>query len=112
MSALNQMSLKTSLRSFVRSPALALTIALTLAPGTGALTTTVGVVRAALWRPPPFPDAHRIGMLFLERNPRGESPRRERWSFARYALLAQSQDVFGHVASYSPAALTVSTTPG
>lgn len=106
------MSLPTSLRSLVRTPALALTIAFTLTPGTGAQTTTVGVVRAALWRQPPFPDAHRIGMLFPERNPRDESPRRERWSFARYALLAQSQDVFWHVASYSPAALTVSATPG
>jgi putative ABC transport system permease protein len=105
------MSLPTSIRSLARTPALALTIVLTLALGTGALTTTFGVVRAALWRQPPFPDAGRIGMLYLERNPQGEAPRRERWSFTRYALLAQSQDVFEQVASYSPGALTVST-PG
>jgi putative ABC transport system permease protein len=86
-----------------------LTIVLTLATGTGALTTTFAVVNAALWRQPPFPEADRLAMLYLERNPRGETPRRERWSFARYELLARSQDVFESVASYSPSALTVST---
>jgi putative ABC transport system permease protein len=105
------MNFATTLRSLSRTPALALAIVLTLALGTGVLTTTFGVVNAALWRQPPFPDADRLAMLFLERNPQGESPRRERWSFARYALLAQSQDIFEDIASYSPGALTLST-PG
>ncbi len=105
------MNLSTTLRSLTRTPALALAIVSTLALGTGVLTTTFGVVNAALWRQPPFPDADRLAMLFLERNPQGESPRRERWSFARYAMLAQSQDIFVRIASYSPGALTLST-PG
>ena len=105
------MTLATTFRSLRRTPALALAIVLTLTLGIGALTTTFSVVNAALWRQPPFPDADRLAMVFLERNPRGELPRRERWSFARYALLAQQQDIFEHLASYSPGALTVST-PG
>jgi hypothetical protein len=44
----------------------------TLALGVG-VTITFGVVRAALWRQPPFPDAGRLAMLFLQRNPRGEA---------------------------------------
>lgn len=102
------MTLPTTLRSLARTPGLALAISLTLALGTGALTTTFAVVNAALWRQPPFPNADRLAMLYLQRNEQGEPPRQERWSFARYQLLARSQDVFEHVASYSPGALTVS----
>lgn len=105
------MTAQAHLRSLARSPALVLTVVLTLALGTGALATTFSVVNGALWRQPPFPNAERLAMLYLERNPRGEAPRRERWSFARYELLAQSQEVFESVASYSPGALTLSS-PG
>src|SRR5918995_6872302 len=99
MSAFHIMALPGTLRSLSRTPSLALTVALTVALGTGALTTTFAVVNAALWRQPPFPDADRLAMLYLQRNERGELPRQERWSFARYQLLAKSQDVFEHVAS-------------
>ena len=104
------MLLKNALRSLSHARALAITVALTLALGVGALTVTFGVVNAALWRQPPFPDAGRLTMLFLQRNPAGEPPRRERWSFARYTMLAQQQDVFEHVASYAPGSLTLSGT--
>jgi putative ABC transport system permease protein len=104
------MLLKNALRSLTHARALAITVALTLALGVGALIVTFGVVNAALWRQPPFPDAGRLTMLFLERNPAGELPRRERWSFARYTMLAQQQDVFEQVASYAPGSMTLSTT--
>jgi hypothetical protein len=83
-------------------------VALTIASGVAALTITFGVVNAALFRQPPFPDADRMAMLFLQRNPSGEPPRRERWSFARFELLRDAQQSFEYVASYSPGALTVS----
>jgi predicted permease len=102
------MTAATTFRSIARTRGLAISVALTLALGVGALTITFGVVHAALWRQPPFPDAGRLAMLFLQRNPRGEPPQRERWSFARYNLLTQSQDVFEQVASYSPGSLTLS----
>ena len=103
------MLLRNALRSLVNTRALSITVALTLALGVGALIITFGVVNAALWRQPPFPDAERLTMLFLQRNPEGESPRRERWSFVRYSMLAEQQDVFDHVASYAPGSLTLSS---
>ena len=102
------MPLSITLRSLARNRALSLAVMVTLAIGVAALTITFGVVNAALWRPPPFPEADRIAMLFLQRNEQGEPPRQERWSFARFKLLAETQDVFEQVASYSPGALTVS----
>lgn len=98
----------TTLRSLGRARALSMTVVLTVAFGVAALTVTFGVVNAALFRQPPFVEADRLTMLFLERNPAGEPQRRERWSFARYEMLAQSQQVFEHVASYSPGAMTIS----
>jgi putative ABC transport system permease protein len=103
------MLVRNALRSLVHARALTITVALTLALGVGALIITFGVVNAALWREPPFPEARRLTMLYLQRNPEGESPRRERWSFARYSMLAKQQDMFEHVASYAPGSLTLSS---
>jgi putative ABC transport system permease protein len=102
------MPIPATLRSLARARALSITVAVTLALGVAALTTTFGVVNAALFRQPPFDDAGRLAMLYLQRNPEGEPPRLERWSFARFQLLRESQRSFEHVASYSPATLTVS----
>jgi putative ABC transport system permease protein len=102
------MPISTTLRSLTRARALSLTVVLTLAIGVAALTVTFGVVNAALFRQPPFHEADRLAMLYIQRNELGEAPRQERWSFARFNLLAESQDVFEHVASYSPGAMTVS----
>jgi putative ABC transport system permease protein len=97
------------LHSLTRSPTLSIGVVATLALGVGALTATFGVVNAALLREPPFEDAPRLAMLYLERNPFGEQPRRERWSFARIRLLRESQRSFENVASYSPAAVSISS---
>lgn len=80
----------------------------TLGLGSAALITAFGIAHAALFRQPPFPDADRLTLLYLERNPRNEPHRRERWSFGRIQLLEGAQRSFDAVASYSPAALTVS----
>ena len=88
--------------------ALSIAVVATLALGVAALTTTFAIVRAALWREPPFPDAERIGIVFLERNPANEPPRRERWSFARAEQLRTSQQSFDAIGTFSPASLTVS----
>ena len=71
-----------------------------------ALTTTFAIVRAALWREAPFPDAERLEIVFLQRSPAGESPRRERWSFPRAERLTSLQRSFDLIATYSPASLT------
>jgi putative ABC transport system permease protein len=102
------MRLAATFRSLARAPGLAVGVVLTLALGVAALTTAFGIVHAGLWRQPPFPDASRIAMLFLHRNPRGEPPQQERWSFGRFELLRKAQRSFEVVASYSPASLSIS----
>src|SRR5215212_864058 len=94
------MPLPPSLRSLIRPRGLALAVAVTIAIGTAALTTTFGIVHAAVFRQPPFDDAARLVMIQLQRNPNGEPPRQERWSFARFQLLRQSQRSFEDVATY------------
>ncbi|HYN09046.1 MAG TPA: ABC transporter permease [Vicinamibacterales bacterium] len=100
------------LRSLVRSRWLSLSVVATIALGVAALTTTFGIVNAALFRQPPFHDAARLAMLYLERRPEGEPPRQERWSFARFQLLQQSQQSFEQIASYSPATITLAGDDG
>ncbi len=102
------MTLSSTVRSLAGSRVLSITVVVTVAIGVAALGTTFGIVNAALFRQPPFEDAGRLAMLYLQRNPRGEPPRRERWSFARFELLRTSQKSFEHVASYSPGSLTLS----
>ena len=97
--------LNSPFRSFSRG--LALAVVITLAVGVATFTTAFGVMHAALFRQPPFADASRLAMLHLERNERGEAPRQERWSFARFELLREQQNSFEHVASYSPATVTL-----
>ena len=98
----------TSARKLARTPIFSLTVALTLGFGVGALILTFGVVNAALFRQPPFPQAEHLALLYIQRNPEGEPTRRERWSFARFELLRESQQSFEHVASYSPGSITIS----
>jgi predicted permease len=101
--------LSRSLRGlFLQHPGLTIAVVSTLAAGIAAVTTTFGIVNAALLRQPPFPRADRIAVLYLERRPAGEPPRRERWSFARFERLRQAQQSFDLVASCSPASVTLS----
>src|SRR5215217_4682072 len=102
------MPLSSGLRSLTRPTGLALAVVITIALGVAALTTTFAIVYAAVFRQPPFPDAARLVMIQLQRNPQGEPPRQERWSFARSQLLGQAQQSFEDVATYSPASVTLS----
>lgn len=101
-----------TLRSLARAPRLSIAVIITIALGVAVVTATFGILNAALLRQPPFPDASRIAMLYLERNPRNERPYRERWSFPRFTLLTEQQQSFDAVASYSPASLTLSSRAG
>ena len=102
------MSLSAAWRSLTRARGLGLGVVLTLALGVAALTTTFAVANAALFRQPPFPEADRLLMLNIQRHPQGEPEHLERWSFARFQLLRQSQKSFEDVATHAPASLTLS----
>ncbi len=95
-------------RALIRSPALALGSIATLAVGTAAVTISYGLIRAALIREPPFPDAARIALLYTERNPAGAPAYRERWSYPRYQLLEQQQRSFERIANYTNPSFTLS----
>jgi len=100
--------LSSALRSIGRARGLSLGVSFTLALGACALTVTFGVVNAALFRQPPFTDAGRVALLYLERNPSGEPPLRERWSFSRFQQLRAEQRSFVDVATWAPASFTAS----
>ncbi len=101
------MLLRSTLRSLARAPRLSAAVVITIALGVAALTSAFGIVQAALYRLPPFPEASRLAMLYLERNPRNEPPGRERWSFQRFAMLDARQHSFDAVASFSGNSLTL-----
>ena len=101
------LTLRAVLRPFASNRGVSLMVVGTIAFGLAILSITFGIVNAALFRQPPFPEAGRLAMLYLERNPRGEAHRRERWSFRRFELLRAEQRSFEQVASYSPGALTL-----
>jgi putative ABC transport system permease protein len=94
--------------SLLRAPALSLGVIATLAVGVGALTATFAALNAALLRQPPFRDAERLAVLKIVRDPIGEPPRQENWSYARYTLLGESQRSFSQVAIFSGPSLTLS----
>ena len=100
-----------ALRSISRARGLSLGVGVTLALGVCALTVTFGVVNAALFREPPFADAGRLALLYLERNPSGEPQRRERWSFSRFQRLRGEQKSFVDVATWAPSSFTLSGGP-
>ena len=100
------------LRSLTRGRWLTMAVVATIALGVAALTTTFGIVHAALFRQPPFQEADRVAVLFLDRRPEGEAPRQERWSFPRFQLLQESQRSFEQIATYSPASITMAGEDG
>ena len=98
------------LRSLARSPGLALAVVATLGAGIGALTTTFGVVDAAILRPPPFPDPGRLVVAYLTRTKSGAAVSRERWSLPRVRLLRQLSTTLAGVANYSRGELILTGT--
>lgn len=77
-----------------------------LALGIGALTTTFGLVDAALIRQPPFVEADRLAMLYITRTG-AAGARRERWSYPRLQMLSRTATSFESIANYSPATVTL-----
>ena len=108
MGALLQ-DLRFALRSLGRSR-LFTTIAVgTLALSVGGVTTVFSVVHAALLRPLPFADSHRLMMLYITATGPGGRVYRQRWSFPRYQLLRRWQSGFGDLATFGPSSINLTS---
>jgi len=93
-------------RSLLRTPVLTGAAILSMSVGIAATTAVFSVVDAALFRPPPFPDADRLAIVYTTRQ-RGDAPAgRERWSWPRFRLLDSARS-FTAVASFTPSVLAL-----
>ena len=101
------MKLFTPLRSLLRAPGMALSVAVTIAIGIGALVTAFVLVNAAVWRPAPFPGSDRIAMLYVTRTSPTEPFHRDRWSFPSVTLLKAQASSIATIANYSGISLTL-----
>ena len=102
------MSLRAQFRSLVRARGLTAAVIVPLAVGIGVLTATFGIVDAALFRQPPFREAERLTMVYMERTSARDGTRRERWSFPGTQALKRAAASFEGLANYTPATMTVS----
>lgn len=102
------MTIRETLRSLAKSKLLALGVVTTLAVGVAALTVSFAIVYAALFRQPPFPEANRVVVVYLTRNPTGEPSRRDRWSYRRFELLRDGQKSFEAIGNVTNPAFTLS----
>ncbi|HEY6827587.1 MAG TPA: ADOP family duplicated permease [Gemmatimonadaceae bacterium] len=98
--------LRFAARSLARTPVLTAAALLSMAVGIAAAAAVFSVVDAALLRPPPFPGADHLAILYTTRQ-RDDSPAgKERWSWPRFKLLETSTS-FEAVASFTPAVLAL-----
>jgi hypothetical protein len=106
MEALLQ-DLRFALRSLGRSRVFTAVAVVTLALSVGGITTVFSVVHAAIFRPLPFADSHRLMMLYITATPAGGATYRQRWSFPRYRLLRRWQSGFTDVATFGPSSFNL-----
>ena len=91
-----------ALRSLRKAPGFSLIAVITLAIGIGANTAIFSVVNAVVLRRLPFERPHELMRLYLLMPPRspGEAPLDMFWSFPKYELLRETQDVFSDLATF------------
>lgn len=93
--------------SLRRTPGFTLVAALTLALGLAASTTMFGLVYAAMFRAPPFPDAERLVLLNIVQRTPGGPEQRVRWSWPRYRLLEANVHAYDAIATTYNTTLTM-----
>src|SRR5262245_44850726 len=89
-------------RSLRQSPALALTIVLTVGLGIGATTSMVTVIQAVVLNPLPYADQDALVWVFSDRPP-WQAP----LSVADYRAIDEQQTAFSHFAGYQTGSVTV-----
>jgi putative ABC transport system permease protein len=94
---------RTSCRSLLRTPVLALTVIGTVGLGIGATTAIFSAVNAALLRPLPYSEPDRLVRIYTD-----TPPFKFRFSVADYLALESQQTQFDQVAAYSNRTMTFS----
>ncbi len=96
-------------RSLLRTPVITLAAVVSIALGIAATTSVLGVVDAALYRPPPFEQASRLMMLYATRQHDTEAPANTRWAWFRARLLAERARSFDGIATFSSSVLALTS---
>jgi putative ABC transport system permease protein len=99
-----------AVRSLRRQPVFTLVALLTLAVGIGANTAVFSIVRGVLLRPLPYPDAHRVVMVFRTVPRFGFD--RSTASYPDFADWRAGASGIARLAAYAPATITVQTPEG
>src|SRR5689334_20700803 len=99
--------LRHAIRSLGRARLFTAAAVASLTLGIAASTVVFALVDAALFRPPPFAEAHRLTLLTVTQWTPADGETRLRWSWPRFQLLARSVRSFDGVASASNAVVTL-----
>lgn len=100
------MSLRYTLRTLSRTPVVSVAIIAMVAIGVAALTTTFGLVDAALFRQPPFDRARDIVLINSTHTTPSRGEQLQRWSYPRIQLLRTLSTSWESLASVSGASVT------
>jgi len=92
--------LRLALRFLRRNRTLAVSVIGTLALAIGAGVATFAIAEAALITPPPFPEPHRLAMLFTTHTEPARGTERYRWSYPRFRMLEKSLTSVSSIADY------------
>src|SRR5688572_8243211 len=105
-----RIDLRHAVRVLLRSRTLAACVVITLALAIGAGVATFAVAEAALITPPPFPEPHRLAILYTTHTQPSRGTERLRWSYQRFRLLERSLTTTSAVASYGLASINLAGT--
>src|SRR6476660_8242761 len=92
--------LRLALRLLRRHRTRTISVITTLALAIGAGVATFAIAEAALITPPPFPEPHRLAMLFTTHTEPTRGTERYRWSYARFRMLEKSLTSVSSIADY------------
>ena len=99
-------------RGLLRTPVISVAAILSIALGVAATTSVFSIIDAALFRPPPFPSAARLAILYITRQHPNAAIERERWSWPRSRLLREETKSFSDIASFSISVLALTSSDG
>lgn len=96
-------------RSLARTPVLTAAAIVSIALGIAAATSVFSIVDAALFRPPPFPDAQRLMMLYVTGQAPGAAPGITRWSWPQARVVRERATSFENVATFTRSVLALTS---